>query len=62
MKKKKRKLKEKGVADLKNPENKYVLTKVVELPIEKFMDNKFLNSFCQNARLEYRRNLNKNKE
>ena len=51
--------KEKGVMDLKNPENAYVLSKVAKLSPKEFMDDNYLKAFCQNARKEYRKGLNK---
>jgi len=42
---KKKPAKEKGVVDLTDPENKYVLSKFIKLPIEKQCDRNFRNEF-----------------
>jgi len=51
--------KEKGVADLTNPENKYVLLKVVELTPDQLVNDEYRRKICEQARLEYRKGLNK---
>jgi len=56
---KKNPVKEKGVVDLTDPENKYVLSKFIELPIEKQCDRNFRNDFFKKIRIEYKKRLSK---
>jgi len=56
---KKKQMKERGVVDLTDPENKYVLKQIVKLPPELLIDDKFRKNYCKKARLEYRKGLNK---
>ena len=51
--------KEKGVMDLKNPENAYVLSKVAKLTPSQLVNDEYRRKVCKQARLEYRKGLNK---
>jgi len=55
---KKKTVKKKGVVDLTDPENKYVLKKISELTPDLLIDDKFRKNYCNKARLEFRLKFN----
>ena len=56
---KKKPAEEKGAVDLTDPENEYVLSRFIELPIEKQCDRNFRNESFKKMSLECRKKLKK---